>query len=210
MDTLGVDWDCHVVPACCGRRMGSLSSKVRVTAVNGIVPLGSILCANVELVVVKENGDGLDPSEVPGQVGVRDKAEVSVFLTVEIESDTIAAYESSDTIYFTSTQTSARAWILHGVTLGVVFVLAPSFLGRGRRRKWWEEATGGDQVDRGGVGVGEVGGLDGVNDGDEREKGIVGGVGIGEIGGVVDGVGVGGEVVVWELDSEPELDSLTK
>ena len=39
-------------------------------AIDGIIPLGSFLCANVELVVVKENGDGLDPSEVPGQVGV--------------------------------------------------------------------------------------------------------------------------------------------
>ena len=76
-------------------------------AVNGIVLLGRFLCANVELVVVKENGDGLDLSEVPSQVGaslfdevgddvevgVGDEAKVSVFLTMEIESDAIAAHE---------------------------------------------------------------------------------------------------------------------
>ena len=65
--------------------------------------------------------------------------------------------------------------MLHGVTLGIVFVLAPSFLGRGRRRKWWEEVTCGDQVDGGYVGGVAVVGGDGGKGGDGEDGVLFGG-----------------------------------
>lgn len=77
-------------------------------AVYGVLPRGSLLGPEEELVVVEEDGDGLDPGEVPPHVVVPSsdevgvyvevwvgyEAEVAVLLAVEVESDPIAADET--------------------------------------------------------------------------------------------------------------------
>ncbi|PON84340.1 hypothetical protein TorRG33x02_199050 [Trema orientale] len=77
-------------------------------AVNSTVPFGSFLGANVELVVVEEDPYGLDPSEVSChvrvsfsdevaidvEVAIRDKAEIAVFLAMEVKCYSISTNES--------------------------------------------------------------------------------------------------------------------
>lgn len=71
-----------------------------------MVPGGCLLGAEVEAVVVVEDGDGLDLGEVSGhggvalanevgvvEVGVTEETEVAVLLAVEVEGDAVAAYE---------------------------------------------------------------------------------------------------------------------
>ncbi|PON60493.1 hypothetical protein PanWU01x14_152900 [Parasponia andersonii] len=77
-------------------------------AVDSTVPFGSFLGANVELVIVEKDPYGLDPSEVSChvrvsfsdevaidvEVAIRDKAEISVFLAMEIKCYSISTNES--------------------------------------------------------------------------------------------------------------------
>jgi hypothetical protein len=77
-------------------------------AVYRVIPCGCFLCSKVKFVIVKENSNGLDPCEVSlhvmvsstyevavyVEVGIRNKAEVIVFLAMEVKSDSITTNET--------------------------------------------------------------------------------------------------------------------
>lgn len=95
------------------RDLHSLAVECDHEAVDRVVPCGSVLSSDVEAVVVQEEGDGLDPGEVPGhgrvslsdevgvdvEAGVGEQAEVLVLPAVEVEGDAVAADEARVTAH---------------------------------------------------------------------------------------------------------------
>lgn len=61
-----------------------LAIKGEGKAVSGVVPNGDLLSTKEELVFAKEDGNGLDPSEVPLHVVVAPADEVSVDVEVGV------------------------------------------------------------------------------------------------------------------------------
>lgn len=91
-----------------GGEADRLAVKGKGKAVDVVVPGSGFLGAEKEFVITEEDGDGLDPSEVPPhvlvsssdevgidvKVGVGYEAEIAVLLAMEVESDAVAADES--------------------------------------------------------------------------------------------------------------------